>query len=493
MKMTRKHGLIATAVACVLTLAGAHAQVPDSVETRIGTLKFEHGYPTEETSRKLYDELDFQRAVQAFLWSFPAVSFESIRVGVKRDLGADLNDLVIADNFSDTKGVWLTANDTTIYGMVNVDLSKGPVVVEIPAGPAVGLIDDFWQRAISDVGLPGPDKGKGGKYLLLPPGFEGKVPKQGYYVLHGTMNNYNLLNRGLVQNGDIAAAVKLIKQMKVYPWSERKNPKPNKVISMSGPKMDTIPPDGIEYWARLSAFINNNPVHERDRFFMAMLKPLGIEKGKPFQPDARQTTILVDAAKVGHAMARNLLFNADQRISGATTFLGKNWHWVVLMKADQETDTYTQLDERLHYFYGAIYMSPAIGVKKAGPGAQYIQAFKDKDGNHFDGSKSYRLHVPANVPALAFWSLTLYDTETRSMIQNAGNDSARSGNEKLKANADGSVDLYFGPAGSAPAGSESNWIETVPGKGFYPFFRFYSPTAPLFAGTWTLPDVELVQ
>ena len=449
-------------------------RMPDSVDTRIGTLNFENGYPTEETAQKLYDEMDFQRAVQAFLWAFPAVSFESIRVGVKRDLGADLNDLVIADNFSDTNGVWLTANDTTIYGMVNIDLGQGPVVVEVPAGPAVGLIDDFWQRAITDVGLPGPDQGKGGKYLLLPPGYEGEVPAEGYYVLRGTMNNYNLLNRGLVENGDIAAAVNLIKQMKVYPWSERDNPKPNKVVSMSGKKMETTPPDGIEYWARLAAVINNNPVHERDRFFMAMLKPLGIEKGKPFQPDERQRAILEDAAQVGHAMARTLLFDAEQRIGGATAFPGTHWHWVVLMDADQETDTYSQLDERLHYFYGAIYMSPAIGVKKAGPGAQYIQAFKDKDGNRFDGGKSYRLHVPANVPASAFWSLTLYDTATRSMIQNAGNDSARSAYDKLKVNADGSVDLYFGP-GSAPRAGRATGSRRFPARAS---IRSSASTAP---------------
>ena len=213
------------AIAGALAVTSADAQTPDSVKTRIGTLNFERGFPTEETTRKLYDEMDFQRAVQAFLWSFPAVSFESIRVGVKRDLGADLNDLIIADNFADTKGIWLTANDTTIYGMVNVDLSQGPVVLEVPAGPGVGLIDDFWQRAITDFGLPGPDKGKGGKYLLLPPGYTGEVPKEGYFVLRGTMNNYNIMNRGLVENNDIAAAVNLIKGMRVYPWSQRDNPK----------------------------------------------------------------------------------------------------------------------------------------------------------------------------------------------------------------------------------------------------------------------------
>ena len=219
-----------------LAVTSAYAQTPDSVKTRLGTLDFERGYPTEETARKLYDEMDFQRAVQAFLWSFPAVSFESIRIGVKQDLGADLNDLIIADNFADTKGIWLTANDTTIYGMVNVDLGQGPIVVEVPAGPGVGLIDDFWQRAITDFGLPGPDQGKGGRYLLLPSGYTGEVPKEGYYVLRGTMNNYNIMNRGLVENNDIAAAMNLIKGMRVYPWSERNNPKPNKVVPCPVPR-----------------------------------------------------------------------------------------------------------------------------------------------------------------------------------------------------------------------------------------------------------------
>ena len=266
MKLANNRLLIFAAIAGAMSTVTAPAQTPERVETRIGTLNFEQGYPTAETAQKLYDEMDFQRAVQAFLWSFPAVSFESIRVGIKQGIGADYNDLIIADNFADPKGIWLTANDTTIYGMVNVDLSQGPVVLEVPAGPGVGLIDDFWQRAITDFGLPGPDKGKGGKYLLLPPGYNGEVPKEGYFVLQGTMNNYNIMDRGLVENNDLAAAVNLIKNLRVYPWGQRDNPKANKVFSMSAKTYDTTPPNGIEYWARLSAFINNNPVHERDRF-----------------------------------------------------------------------------------------------------------------------------------------------------------------------------------------------------------------------------------
>lgn len=491
MKLGHKHNLIGAAFAGALSLTSAYAQAPDSVNTRIGTLNFKNGHPTEETAKELFDEMDYQRAVQAYLWSFPAVSFESIRVSAKRDLGADYNDMFIADNFAGPEGVWLTANDPTIYALANVHLGlAGPIVVDLPAGAIVGMIEDFWQRALSDIGLPGPDQGKGGKFLLLPPGYKGEIPKEGYYVLRATMNNYNLLIRGLVANGDVAAAVDLVKRTRIYPWSERDNPKPNKFVSFSGKAMNTIPPAGIEYWTRLSAFINNNPFDERDRFYMAMLKPLGIEKGKPFQPDARQRAILEEASKVGDAMGRSLLFDAEARIEGAKAFPNTHWNWVVLMDSDQETDFYSQLDERLHYFCGAIYMSPAIGVKKAGPGAQYVQAFMDKDGDRFDGGKSYRLHVPPNPPVSAFWSLMLYDTATRSMIQNSQNDSARSGSDKLKSNAGGSVDLYLGP--KAPAGWESNWIETTPGTGFYPFSRFYSPTAPLFDKTWVLPDIEVM-
>jgi hypothetical protein len=168
---------------------------------------------------------------------------------------------------------------------------------------------------------------------------------------------------------------------------------------------------------------------------MAILKLLGIEKGNAFKPDARQRAILEKAAMSVTRWSRTLLFDAEQRFSVATAFSKTHWNWVVLMDSDQETDTYSQLDKRLHYFYGAIYTSPAIGVKKAGPGAQHVQAFKDKDGNRFDGGKTYRLRVPANVPMSAFWSQTPYETETRSMIQNPRNDSALSSYDTLKTDA----------------------------------------------------------
>ena len=191
-------------------------------------MNFERGYPTADTARKLFDELDYQRAVQAYLWGYPAVSFESIRLATKRDLNGELNDMFIADKFADAQSVFLTANDTTIYAYTNVDLGKsGPIVIDVPPGRIVGLIDDFWQRAIADVGLPGPYGDKGGKFLLLPPGYKGDVPKEGYQVLRGTMNNYNIMVRGIVSSmEDVAEPVQTVKKLQVYPWSERNSPKP---------------------------------------------------------------------------------------------------------------------------------------------------------------------------------------------------------------------------------------------------------------------------
>ena len=315
------------------------------VQTRLGVLNFERGFPTAETTRKLFDELDYQRAVQAYLWAYPAVSFESIRLAAKRDLMDPTTSIsCIADNFADPQ----------------IDLSHGQRHHHLcllqrrsrqgrarrrrcPARAIVGLIDDFWQRSITDVGLPGPDGDKGGKFLLLPPGYTGDVPKHGYHVLQATMNNYNIMVRGIVTNmdGDVPNAVQTREEVadlsveRTQQSRSRTNSCPFRAW-----QIDTLPPAGLEYWARLSAFINNNPVEERDRFFMAMLKPLGIEKGKPFKPDARQRAILEEAARLGDAMgAHDALRRRSSASPAPSPFGGTNWNWVVLVNPDQETDT----------------------------------------------------------------------------------------------------------------------------------------------------------
>ena len=455
---------------------------------RLGALRYELGCPTPEASQRLFDEMDFQRAVQAYLWAYPAVSFESIRVTAERDLDMDLNDLGIADGFVDSRSLWLTANDTTIYAFVNIDVARRSGRDRDPARGDRRTVGRFLGALAGRCRPPGTGRPE---RWQLPPRCRRittvNVPSSGYHVLEATMHNHNLLVRGIIVDNDVDDAVARIRKVRVFPWSERDNPTPNKFVSITGKDIDTTPPGGIEFWNRLSTVVNNNPVQEHDRFFMAMLKPLGIEKGKPFSPDARQTAILEEAALLGDAMARNVMFELSQRSTDPKPFPGTQWDWVILVAPSQETEYYSQLDERLRYTYGAIYTSPAIGVMRAGPGTNYVQAFNDKNGNHFDGGQSYHLHVPANPPAAAFWSLTLYDNATRSMVQNSSHDAARSSYDDLETNDDGSIDLYFGPTAT---GDDRNWIETTPGRGFYPMFRFYSPTEPLFDGTWTLPDVE---
>jgi hypothetical protein len=485
--MTAKPFLFIAALALLASPPLTSAQA-ETADTRFGKLEFQNGYPTEATTKRLFDEMDFQRAVQAYLWAVPAVSFESFRQGLKRDLGVDYNDIAIWDNFADPKGLLYTANSTTIYAVSNVDLGRdGPIVIEIPPGPTAGMIDDFWQRSATDVGNAGPDKGQGGKFLLLPPDYKGDIPAQGYHVVRATMSNNNFLIRGLIVNNDVKGAVDRVRQLRLYPWSERNSPKSNKFVSASGKVVDTLFPGDFAYWERLHSFINNNPVHERDRFFMAMLKPLGIEKGKPFNPDARQRAILSEAAKVGYAMGKAMLYEGDRRFDSVNMWKGTHWAWAVILEPTQEVENYSQLDERLHWFYGATYMTPAMALKKAGPGSQYIQTFKDKDGAWLDGANSYRLRVPVNAPAQDFWSLTVYDNETRSMLQNPKNDVTISSYDDLKKNADGSIDIVFAP--NAPAGMEKNWIQTVPGKGFFVWFRAYHPTEPFFDKSWQLPDI----
>ena len=350
-------------------------------------------------------------------------------------------------------------------------------MIEIPPGAIVGLLDDFWQRSLADVGLPGPDAGNGGTFLLLPPGYDGEVLRPATSCSGRRCTTTTCWSAASSSTTTSPTPSSASGSVKVYPWSERENPTPNTFVSISGALIDTTPPGGLEFWARLATVIDNNPVQEHDRFFMAMLKPLGIEKGKPFEPDARQQAILEEAAVLGDAMARNVMYENTQRRDRRQAVPG---HPVGLGDPGEARARrprhYSQLDERLQYTYGAIYLSPAIGVMKAGPGANYMQTFRDKDGDHFDGGRSYRLHVPPNPPAAAFWSLTLYDSATRSMVQNPTNDAAHSSYDELKTNADGSLDLYFGP--EAPTGQESNWIETVPGRGYYPMFRLYSPTGP---------------
>jgi hypothetical protein len=283
------------------------------------------------------------------------------------------------------------------------------------------------------------------------------------------------------------ARTELLDKIEIYPYAERKNPKPRGYIMPDGKPWLGAHPRGITYWERLADVINREPIAERDRFFMAMLAPLGIEKGKPFKPDARQKKILTEATLVGEAMAKANDF--EKRMEDAHYVDGSQWEFATVCPPDQRREHYDALDGRAAWLYEAVTNDVAMHGQKTGKGQVYMAAYKDKDGDWLDGGTNYVLNVPANAPAETFWSMTLYDVDTRCLLVNEQKIADRSSRMDLLTNKDGSVTLYMGP--KKPTGEKAkNWVPTVKGKAWFPYFRFYSPKKAFLDRTWILPDIE---
>ncbi len=462
-------------------------QLPTSgiVESRLGKIELKNGFPTDETVKKLYDDIDFQRACQAYLWALPLTSMWEWQREHRETFGAADLDYVDYLTFTDKLGL-LTANATTPYIMAFPSLKDGPLVFEVPAGPTAGGFTDFWQRPISDSGQTGPDKGAGGKYLILGPDDPDMRP-DGYYVFRSATVNIWSAHRAL--DPDPARSRALIDALRIYPYSQRDNPPATRHVKPNGRAWTGAQPQGLAYWEGLAAIINEEPVHERDRMIMGMLQPLGIEKGRPFEPDLRQRAILIEAAQVGEVMARTIGY--AKRFEGARVWPDKKWEFSLFLKeTSQELPDRTQFDERTSWFYEAVGVSVGMMGRTVGAGQVYLEASKDNGDQWLDGGMTYQLHVPPNAPVAQFWSFTVYDNETRCFVD-TGVAPDRSSRDNIVKNADGSVDLYFGPA--APSGSlEANWIKTIPGKGWFTYFRLYGPTQPFFDRSWVLPDIQKV-
>ena len=458
-----------------------------TVETRIGELEFIMGYPSNETIAKLYNELDFQRAVQAYIWGLPMVEMAEWQKAQKDIFKAGTNDFVTYQSFTQKLGI-LTANATTPYMMAFPNLKEtGPMVFEIPAGPTAGGLLDFWERPFSDLGQTGPDKGQGAKYLILGPGHPDMNP-EGYIVVRSP--HWNLFLGHRVLHPDPKVAAQLTREHKLYPYAERENPTPTRHISSEGIDWEAYQSRGSLYFERLASILEIEPVEERDFMIMAMLRPLGIMPGVKFNPTAEQKAIFEQAAIVGEAIARANSY--EKRFKGARVWPGKYWEKsLFLTDTDQDLDTHTQLDERASWFYEAIGVTDGMMGKIVGAGQEYLEAQKDSDGEWLDGGKNYKLTIPANAPVKQFWSVTVYDNDDRCLID-TGELPDKSSRMDLEFNKNGSVDLYFGPA--LPAGApKANWTKTVPGEGWFTYFRFYAPTQPYFDKTWQLPDIEKIK
>jgi len=460
---------------------------PKVVETRLGTLKFFDGFPDKATAKKVYDNLDFQRGMQAYLTALPAVSIEGFRVGAA-GFGPVNQTVLIAEQLMDSKSLFLTANTTTPYSVVYLDTKDGPLVVEIPP-EVLGPIDDAWFRWVSDVGFTGPDKGAGGKYLLLPPGYTGAIP-EGYFVARSRTFGNLLFFRTFLKDGDPKPGVDSVKaKLKVYPLSEAANPPPMNFVNISGKAFNTIGPADYSSFEYLNRVIQREPIDATDPDTLGVFGAIGIEKGKPFTPDARLKKILVEAAAVGDATARTLTYQS--RIKEA--FFYPNSAWVTPFVGGSykfEENGAVILDAKAEFFFYATGVTPAMTEKMVGQGSQYAAAFVDAKGDPLDGGKTYRLRMPPNIPAKNFWSFTVYDNQTRSMLQTDQKFPAVGSLTKgLLVNTDGSVDVYFGP--KAPAGRENNWVQTAPGKGWNTLLRLYGPLESWFNKTWRPGEIEL--
>ena len=463
---------------------------PQTVESRIGTLKFFDGLPDEETVRKTYDQLDFSRGIEAFLSGIPAASLHAMCKGLG-EAGVTPNKAIgITEDLMDARSLFLTPNSTTVYNFFCVDLKNGPVVVEIPPN-ALGPVDDAYFRFVTDVGLTGPDKGKGGKYLFVPPDYKGTLPKNGYYIARTPTYINWILCRVFVKDNDVGAAVKLVKdRARVYPLAAAAKPPATTFVNLSGKQINTIHSNDYKFYEEINEVIQYEPGDAFDPEIVGLFAAIGIKKGKPFAPDERTKATLTEAVAVGNATARAILFSSrDPRVKfypdrqWSNGFIGNSYAFL--------NDGERMLDARTLFHYAATGITPAMAAAKPGSGSAYAFTARDSSGQFLDGGKTYKITLPAPVPAGQFWSFTVYDSQTRSMLETdqklAGIDSTQ---KSVKSNPDGSYTVYFGPR--APAGQESNWVQTRPNKSWQVIMRLYAPLQPWFDKTWKPGDLEAI-
>jgi hypothetical protein len=541
--------LTASVLLALPTLAGAQTAAgippaiatPNRLETSLGMLEFKDGAPSKDTVAKVYDYLDLMHGVEAFVNAYQGASVAALFKGFNEAGVPDNTTALVWSELMDSKSLFLTANADTVYFWVNLDLSKGPLVLETPP-KALGAIDDIWFRWVTDIGFPGPDRGEGGRFLLVPPGYKGELPESGYFINKVRTFRLTLFARCFLENNDPKPAAAMIKKtLKVYPYvpggygtsiasalegnatllrtqdhkldfSFLKPQPPVKFVEGTGKVMNTIPPSDFSYFEMINDIVQKEPADALDPEIAGSLAAIGIVKGKPFNPDARMKKILIDAAAIGSATGRILNWRSRQS-EGWYYYPGSNWMNMLFVGGyDFETPPpqvsadgkitvnpstgARTLNSRTAMFFYATGITPSMIMRLTGIGSQYLIGTVDSKSEDLDGAKTYKVTLPKDIPAEKFWSFTVYDNQTRSMLATpqryprAGSQSYPS--PAAVANPDGSTTVYFGP--SKPAGvSGGNWIQTDSHKGWNTVFRLYSPKQSFFDKSWRPTEIELVK
>jgi hypothetical protein len=471
---------------------------PNTVKTSIGALKFLDGAPYPETAEKVYDYIDTMRGVDVFLKGIPAASLHGLITGIRSTGAVEAHQVIIFEQLGDSKPLYLTLNTSTLYVMPTLDLERdGPTVLEMPAG-MLGALNDTWFRYVEDFGPAGPDKAQGGKFLVLPPGYEGEVP-DGYFVIRPrTYDNWVLVRTSIADGLDVA--VKRVKDnLRIYPLAKKDNPPAMEFINGSGMSFNTIHANDYTFYEHVNEVIQKEPLEMLDPETRGLFASIGIVKGQPFAPDARMKGILVDAVAIANAAARSIVWypRTEGAMKGIRVYPDTDSAWLMAFVNKNVffngNDGMTMnSDARVMFHYPYTVVTPAMAVSKAGAGSDYGIAYVDSQKLPLDGSKTYKLHVPANPPAKDFWAATIYDPQTRSQLQTSQPfPTVGSQTDGLKENKDGSYDLYFGP--KAPEGYENNWLETIPGKGWFVGFRMYGPEQAWIDKIWRPGEIELVK
>jgi hypothetical protein len=479
------------AIVCVAVMSrGVQAPAQNQGSDPLTDLEFPGGYPTSESAQRLFDELDFQRAVQVYLWALPAMNVDAMRLGSEAAFGAGNHILPVWKDRLNTRTRVTTPNSDVVYAMSYLDLKDGPLVVEVPP-KLQGMFCTFWHRPLCDVGFVGPDKGKGGKYLLLPPDFKGEAP-DGYFTFTSETYRVFLFWRGFLVDGKTDQAVAIIEQTKVYPLGKKDSAAKMVFPNASEKKSNMLVTQDISYFENLKDFIDYEPVDREDFAMRGMMASLGMVKGEPFTPDERMKGILNRAADVAWKMASVQRY--ERRIPGTKRYEDRQYDEPFIGGSPVfEGDSFLNLDARNGFFRFAYSSSPGMVVDMVGKGSKYPLTFKDADGDFIMGGTSYKLHLPKDIPAENFWAVTLYDAPTAAGVDKPGllipSLSSQGG---VKPNDDGSTDLYFGP--ELPQGvPQSNYIGTNKGEGYFVVIRLYSPGKAYFDKTWRPDDVVKIK